>query len=347
VVASILADVRTEAVNANTNFGTSHLSADADSVKNTFIRVSVSGLSGAPASAILKLTVASDSRAASVTGGRIRRIADCGWDEGTVTFNNQPSLTPVGAVGPAQGPVSPGQMVEFDVTSLVPGNGTFCFALTSDSSDGVDYNSREAASGQPMLLINGGGAPPTTTTVPPPTTTTVPPPTTTTVPPPTTTTTLPPAGVVTSIVADVRTEAVNPNTNFGTSQTLSVDADSEKNTFIEVSVSGLLGPPSSARIVLTVPDQNRAESNNGGSIHPIGCESWDELATTFTTQPVLPAPGPGVGPVARGALVEFDVTAHVAGNGNHCFVIRSPSSDGADYNSREAATGQPQFIVVP
>jgi hypothetical protein len=154
VVTAILADVRTEAKSPTTNFGTSSvLSADADSEKNTFLRVSVDGLAGPPASAILTLTAPDVADAASVTGGRIRRIADCAWSETAVTFNTQPNLTSVGPLGPALGPVARRQMVQFDVTALIPGNGTFCFAITSDSSDGVDYNSREAAANRPELLV--------------------------------------------------------------------------------------------------------------------------------------------------------------------------------------------------
>jgi hypothetical protein len=113
----------------------------------------VSGLSGAPASAILRLTVPNIDRAESPTGGRVRRISACTWSETAVTFSNQPSLTPVGTVGPAMGAVTQGQTVQFNVTSMIPGNGTFCLAITSDSSDGVDYNSREAASGRPQLIV--------------------------------------------------------------------------------------------------------------------------------------------------------------------------------------------------
>jgi hypothetical protein len=47
------------------------------------------------------------------------------------------------------------QVVNFDVTSLVPGNGTYCFAITSTSDDGVDYNSREAnAAVRPQFIVN-------------------------------------------------------------------------------------------------------------------------------------------------------------------------------------------------
>ena len=51
------------------------------------------------------------------------------------------------------GAVARGQVVDFDVTSAVSGDGVYCFALDNPTNDGADYNSREAASGQPALVI--------------------------------------------------------------------------------------------------------------------------------------------------------------------------------------------------
>jgi cysteine-rich repeat protein len=154
VVTQVLADTRTEISNPNSNFGISTvLSADADSAKHTFLRVSVSGLTGPPSSAIVRMRVANVTRAESPTGGRIQRITNCTWNETTVTFNNQPARD--GTPGPAQGAVVQNQVVDFNVTSLVPGNGTYCFAITSDSDDGVDYNSREFATvgSRPQFIV--------------------------------------------------------------------------------------------------------------------------------------------------------------------------------------------------
>jgi Ca2+-binding RTX toxin-like protein len=157
IVTQVLADTRTEIGSPTTNFGSSDtLSADADSAKHTFIRVSVSGLTGPVSSAIIRLRVADVRRAESVTGGRIQRISNCTWNESTVTWNNQPALD--GTPGPAQGPVARNQVVDFDVRSIVNGvngNGTYCFAITSDSDDGVDYNSREFATvaSRPQFIV--------------------------------------------------------------------------------------------------------------------------------------------------------------------------------------------------
>ncbi len=51
------------------------------------------------------------------------------------------------------GVLSTGSWVVYDVTSLVSGNGTYSFNLTSASSDGVDFNSREAATNRPELVV--------------------------------------------------------------------------------------------------------------------------------------------------------------------------------------------------
>ena len=67
---------------------------------------------------------------------------------------------------------------------------------------------------------------------------------------------------------------------------------------------------------------------------------------TFNTSAALDGtPGSDIGPVDHGQVVEFDVTQHVTADGTYCFVITSDSQDGVDYYSREAASGQPQFLV--
>jgi hypothetical protein len=347
VATEILADVRVEASSAGTNFGASStLAADADSAKQTFLRVRVTGVAGRTVtSARLRLRVASDSRAASDSGGRVHAITACAWDELTTTWNARPPID--GPVLSTVGAVASNGTVEFDVTPAIPGDGIFCLALDSLSSDGVDYNAREAAAGRPELLVTVAGAPgSTTTTTLASSTTTAPPPSVTTTST-TTSTTVAGGAIVTEVLADVRTEASNPTTNFGTSTSLSADHDSEKNTFLRVRVTGIgAGPVTRALLRLTVPDVSRAESDSGGRIRRISDCAWVETAVTFDTQPALDGvPGPALGPVARDATVEFDVTSHVTADGTYCFAVTSDSSDGVDYNSREAATNRPQFVV--
>lgn len=71
-----------------------------------------------------------------------------------MTWNTRPVID--GAPGPEVGPVDLGQTVDFDVTQTIAagGDGLYCFAITSTSSDGVDYYSREAFAGGPNLVLD-------------------------------------------------------------------------------------------------------------------------------------------------------------------------------------------------
>jgi hypothetical protein len=126
--------------------------ADKTSEKQTFLRVSANGVGTATvASAVLRLRVATVKDAKSVSGGRIHKISDCGWNELTMTWNTRPAID--GPVLDEAGAVAPGDEVEFDITAGISGDGPHCFAIQSPSSDGVIYNSRETTAGAPDVEI--------------------------------------------------------------------------------------------------------------------------------------------------------------------------------------------------
>ena len=132
------------------------LEVDGSPVKHAFFRVRVSGVGARQVtSARLRLHVSNVSHSQSVAGGRIHSVTNCAWDENTVTAKTQPAID--GPVLSTVGAVARGQVVDFDVTSAIQGDGVYCFALESPSSDGVRYNSREAATGQPQFIIAVGG----------------------------------------------------------------------------------------------------------------------------------------------------------------------------------------------
>ena len=57
------------------------------------------------------------------------------------------------------GPVVPGQLVDFDVTPAVTGDGTYDFALVNGSSDCADYRSKEGGSPPKLVVTLAGNAP--------------------------------------------------------------------------------------------------------------------------------------------------------------------------------------------
>src|SRR4029079_1353743 len=54
------------------------------------------------------------------------------------------------------GPVTPDMWVEFDVTAVVTGNGTYNFVLATSSADGLNFSARESGQTAPQLVITPG-----------------------------------------------------------------------------------------------------------------------------------------------------------------------------------------------
>jgi len=173
-LAAVTADTYVQSDLPTTNFGTkTQLAVDngvaanpgTTGVQRTFLRVNVSGVGPRQVTgAHLRLQVAKVTNAQSVSGGRLHPLTDCGWNELTMTWNTQPPID--GAVLATTGAVAQGQVVDFDVTSAIPGDGVYCFALDTLSTDSALYNSREATVGKPQVAVTAVcpcGPGPTTT----------------------------------------------------------------------------------------------------------------------------------------------------------------------------------------
>jgi len=148
-----------------TNHGASgQLGVDNSPVKRAFLKFTVSGVSGAVGSAKLRVHTDDVSGSQSPSGGTFRSMTDTTWSETGVTWNDQPAIDG-GTLG-SLGPVSRNAWYEVDVTPYVTGNGTFSFGITSSSTDGADYDSRESGATAPQLVVTTGTTPTTTTTAP-------------------------------------------------------------------------------------------------------------------------------------------------------------------------------------
>src|SRR5438093_1731938 len=353
-LAAVTADTYVQSDLPTTNFGAKTLLAvdngvaanpGTTGVQRTFLRVNVSGVGPRQITgAHLRLQVAKVTNAQSVSGGRLHPLTDCGWNELTMTWNTQPPID--GAVLATTGAVAQGQVVDFDVTSAIPGDGVYCFALGTLSTDSAIYNSREATVGKPPVSVTAGcpsARGPTTTT-------------TTLAPAPTTTTTLPPAARVGAVVADTYVQSDLPTTNFGAKPQLFVDNGVASNpgttgvqhTFLRVSVSGVGGSHvTGAHLKLQVASVTNSGSVAGGSIHAITNCSWNELTMTWNTQPAIDGPALAtLGAVAAGQLADFDVTPAIPGDGVYCFAIDTVSTDSVIYNSREGSLAHPAVLLT-
>ncbi len=152
----------------DTNYGsTASLKVDNSPAENFLLKFAVSGVNGRPvASAKLRLYNVN----ASEKGGDFRRVADNTWSEATVTWNTAPAAD--ATILASLGAVSANTWYEVDITSLITGDGTFSLRVTSTSSNGADYTSKEGAAGfAPQLIVNVSE---TSTPIPTPTDTPTP-----------------------------------------------------------------------------------------------------------------------------------------------------------------------------
>jgi acid phosphatase type 7 len=155
---------------------------------NSYLRFSVSGMSGTVQSATLRLWVQASG---GTQDGPFVRATGTNWSETGITWRNRPGTS--GDVLDDKGALSNGTWVEYTVTRAVKGNGAVGFVLRPESNDGAIFDSREGAN-KPQLVITSGSGTPAPTPTPTPTPGPNPTPTPTPTPPTGTTATLLAAG---------------------------------------------------------------------------------------------------------------------------------------------------------
>lgn len=152
-----IADSFVDGTHTSTNYGAAtDLSVDASPQQESYLRFAVGGLLGPVRQATLRLYVTNGSinaPAVYTTSGS--------WTEGGVTFQNRPAATSTAHDDKAA--IAAGTWLEYDVTPFVTADGEVNLKLITDSSDGMEFPSREAASKQPQLVVRHHSAPPRTT----------------------------------------------------------------------------------------------------------------------------------------------------------------------------------------
>jgi cysteine-rich repeat protein len=152
------ADTYTDADLPASNFGMHAAMLLDDSPKRRlYLRFDVAGISGLSVrQAVIRLRTTADANAGSDHGGHMHVVSDTGWDELTLTHDNRPPID--GVLLSSAGPVGPSEVVEFDVTGALAGDGLYSFAVQAESSNMAIYHARESAEGQPELIVFIGAA---------------------------------------------------------------------------------------------------------------------------------------------------------------------------------------------
>ena len=148
-------------------------------------------------------------------------------------------------------------------------------------------------------------------------------------------------------IADAYVADNAPNTNFGSSNLLGVDASEVKRTFVTFTVSGVTAPIQSVKLRMHVADIKNAGSPSGGSYRLMSNTAWVESAVTWNAQPAIDGASLGtLGSVSRNTWVELDLTGTITGDGTYSIGGVSTSTNGADFDSRESGTNAPQLVIT-
>ena len=144
-----VADATVRADRPTKSYGTtSSVTADGSPIEHALLRFSVSGIgTDAVTHASLRMFVTDPSPVA----GSAYRVASQAWTE-TVTWATAPAADPIPIT--TLGKAVRNTWVDFDVTPLITGDGTYSVQIASTSSDGADYTSREGTAVQrPQLVV--------------------------------------------------------------------------------------------------------------------------------------------------------------------------------------------------
>ncbi|MDY7225062.1 DUF7594 domain-containing protein [Hyalangium rubrum] len=295
------ADARVEASAPTQNLGSSStLLADLSPQGESYLRFSVSGVSGAVTRATLRL-YASDG----TTDGPRVFLTSGSWSESGLTWNNRPALpaSPLSDVGE----IASGTWVEYDVTSAVSGNGEFHFALVPASSNGATFYSRESSQTalRPQLVVTLGTAMPASC--------------------------LPrqeryPRTY--SPLADTFVSQSEPDRSFGLDPALRVDGEPRMEAYLRYFVLNEGLSIADARLVLHASDS----TSNGPALYRTQ-SGWSE-SMTWNTRPLLSgAPIGNLGAISAGSQVTYDLRSVVTSEGAYSFGLIPESGDGVVFSS--------------
>jgi calcineurin-like phosphoesterase family protein len=148
------ADARVKQSSPSTNYGnatTLQVDDTSDPDLESFVRFTVAGVSGPVQNARVRLYATTNG----TKNGPAIYATNPSWNEKDITWNKRPARTSDAVDN--KGVINPNSWVEYDVTSLVTGNGTFSFVLAGDSNDAVAFSSRQGAQPPQLVVTTTGG----------------------------------------------------------------------------------------------------------------------------------------------------------------------------------------------
>lgn len=143
------ADARVVQANPAANFGSSpvlRINGGSTSTVASYIRFVVYDVPTTIEQAVVRVYATSGSK----EGVDLFTTSNA-WDEMQVNWNTRPMSTTLVASGTGQ--IIPDSWIEYPVTSIVTGSGSYSFVLASASTDGVHFSSRDGKNPPQLMLI--------------------------------------------------------------------------------------------------------------------------------------------------------------------------------------------------
>jgi acid phosphatase type 7 len=335
--------------NPNTNAGNVNyldvISANNRSIES-YMRFTVSGASGTIQSALLRVYCTTDS----TKNGPAVYATGSTWSETGITWNNRPARTSGATAN--KGSISKNTWVEYNVTALVTGNGTYSFVLGGDSNDDVRFSSREGGN-PPQLVITFASSAPTATRT---STATQPGAATPTRTPtvaqsPAATFTRTPTAINTQAtstggtftftpVADSYVESSNPGKNYGSVTEIRVDGSPDVRSYLRFNVQGLSGAVTSA----TLRVYANSAATAGYDARSVSDNTWTESGLIYSNAPPVGSVLGSSGNVTSNTWTSVNVTSYITGNGTYNLGLTTSGSTALSLASRESAN-DPQLVI--
>ena len=145
-----VADAYVKSDRSSSNYGgSSSLRADGSPIEHILLKFSVSGIGTGQ---VVKAVVRLYNTNSSGKGGDFYAVADNSWSETSVSWSSAPAASSTRIT--SLGRVSAGNWYEAEVTPTVAGDGLLSYKITSPSTDGAWYASKEGAAGlAPQLIV--------------------------------------------------------------------------------------------------------------------------------------------------------------------------------------------------
>lgn len=151
-----------------------------------------------------------------------------------------------------------------------------------------------------------------------------------------------PASLTFTPDADAYVNSGSPDTNYGSSTSLRVDASPTVNSYLRFTVQGLGGRTISRARLLIYATSSSSQGLAGWSVADT---TWGEKTITFNNAPVLGTSLGSTPAVVGGTWMTLDITGYITGEGTFSFGVSTPGSTAISLASRESGANSPQLII--